>query len=62
MTQIDDRELELDLQREPVFTWELLNRLTRIVVEATRELARIERDGGETGFALRVRAIARGDG
>jgi len=40
---------------------ELWARLQRIKREAEAELARIERDGGCAGFALRVLAIAEGE-
>ncbi len=38
----------------------LLERLARIEEECARELERIEEDGGLTGFAERIRALARG--
>ena len=40
---------------------ELWVRLQRIRAEAKAELDRIERHGGDAGFALRVEALAGGD-
>jgi len=40
---------------------ELQHCLQRIRAEAEAELARIERDGGEAGFALRIAKLAGGD-
>ena len=39
---------------------DLERQLRRIAAEVKAELARIERDGGEAGFALRILAMAGG--